>query len=50
MNTLATSQYQPKLTSITNAAPGGLANQIAVFISNEIIDKSRILETYKFGG
>jgi hypothetical protein len=27
---LATSQYQPKLSSITNVVPGGSANQIAV--------------------
>jgi len=31
------SQYQPMLSSITNVAPGGSANQIAVFTSNEII-------------
>ena len=31
------SQYQPMLSSITNVAPGGSANQIAVFTWNEII-------------
>jgi len=34
MNMLATSQYQPRLSIITNVAPGGSANQIAVFTSN----------------
>ena len=33
---LATSQYQPSLSNITNVAPGGSTNQIAVFTSNEI--------------
>jgi len=33
------SQYQPRLSRITNVAPGGSANQIAVFTSNEIIMK-----------
>jgi len=31
---LATSQCQPRLLSITSVASGGLANQIAVFTSN----------------
>jgi len=35
---LATSQYQPRLSSITNVAPGGSANQIAVFTSNKNIN------------
>jgi hypothetical protein len=26
--------YQPRLSNITNVAPGGSANQIAVFTSN----------------
>jgi len=34
MNMLTTSQYQPRLLSINNIAPGGSANQIAVFTSN----------------
>jgi len=34
LNLLATSQYQPRLSSITNVAPGGSANQFAVFTSN----------------
>jgi hypothetical protein len=34
MNMLVTSQYQPKLSSMTNFSPGRSANQIAVFISN----------------
>ena len=38
MNTLATSQYQSRLSSINNVAPGGSANKIAVFTSNLIID------------
>jgi len=29
-----TSQYEPRLYSITNVAPGGSANRIAVFTSN----------------
>ena len=31
LNLLETSQYQPRLSSITNVAPGGSANQIAVY-------------------
>ena len=31
---LATSQYQPVLSKITNVSSGGSANQIAVFTSN----------------
>ena len=34
MNMLAKSQYQPRLSSITNVAPGVPANQIAVITSN----------------
>ena len=34
LNLLLTSHYQLKLSSITNVAPGGSANQIAVFTSN----------------
>jgi hypothetical protein len=30
MNMLATSQYQPRLSSITNVVPGRSANQIAI--------------------
>jgi hypothetical protein len=30
MNMLATTHYQPKLSSMTNVAPGGSVNQIAV--------------------
>jgi hypothetical protein len=31
---VGTSQYQPKLSSMTNIAPGRSANQIVVFTSN----------------
>jgi hypothetical protein len=31
---LVTSQYEPRLSSITNVATGGSANQIVVFTSN----------------
>jgi len=34
MNMVVTSQYQPRLSSITNFSPGGPANQITVFTSN----------------
>ena len=34
MNMLVSSQYQPRLSSITNVAPGDSANQIALFPSN----------------
>ena len=34
MNTLVTSQYLPRLSSITKFFPGGLANQIEIFKSN----------------
>jgi hypothetical protein len=34
MNMLVTSQYQHRLSSITNVAPCGSANQTAVFTSN----------------
>jgi len=34
LNLLVTSQYQPRLSSITNVAPGRSANQIAAFTSN----------------
>jgi galactose-1-phosphate uridylyltransferase len=34
MNMLVTSQYQRRLLSIANVAPGGSANQISVFTSN----------------
>jgi hypothetical protein len=37
MNMLGTSQYRPRLSSITIVAPGGSANQIAVFTSNWIV-------------
>jgi len=37
MNMLVTSQYQPRVSSLTNFARGGSANQIAVFTSNKII-------------
>jgi len=33
---LATSQYQPRLSTKTNVAPGGIAKQIAVLKSNHI--------------
>jgi len=31
MNKLATSQYQTRLSSVNNVAPGGSANHIAIF-------------------
>ena len=34
MNIMVTSQYQPMLSSITNVATGGSANQSEVFTSN----------------
>jgi hypothetical protein len=34
MNMLVTLQYQPRLSSIANVAPGGLANQITVIKLN----------------
>jgi len=34
INMLATSQFQPRLSSITNVSPDGSTNQLAVFISN----------------
>jgi len=34
MNMLMTSQYQPRLSSITIFSPRGSANHIAVFTSN----------------
>jgi hypothetical protein len=34
MHMLATPQYQPRLSSITNVDPDGSSNQIAVFTSN----------------
>ena len=37
MNMLATSQYQPRLSSIINVAPDRSVDQIAVFTSNQII-------------
>jgi len=36
-NMLDRSKYQPRLWIITNVAPDGSANQIAVFTSNQII-------------
>jgi hypothetical protein len=41
MNMLATSQYQATLSSITNVAPGGSANQIAVFTSNKLYNRTQ---------
>jgi len=37
MNTLVTSQYQPRSSYITNDAQGRSVNQIAVFTSNNVI-------------
>jgi hypothetical protein len=37
MNMLVTSQYQPRVSSLTIFSLGGTANQIAVFRSNSII-------------
>jgi hypothetical protein len=34
---LTTTQYQPRLSSITNVAPDGSPNQFAVFTSNKMI-------------
>jgi hypothetical protein len=39
-------QYQSRLSSITIFSPGGLANQIAVFISNEVIKKYKIYRLF----
>jgi hypothetical protein len=48
MNMLATSQYQPRLSSITNVAPGRSANQIAVFTSNKLLGNNKLLMLWYF--
>ena len=43
---LGTSQYQPRLSSITNVAPGGSDNQIAVFTRKLYIINGTIKEYF----
>ena len=43
---LVMAQYQSRLSSIKKISPGGSANQIAVFISNQVIKKYKIYRLF----